>query len=57
MWLSNYEHRLNMGVNSERFLLCLSRLYSTIGITLAFRTKTPLRMSPQNYQFLIHFVA
>ncbi len=46
-----------MGANSERFLLCRSRLYSTIGITFAFRTKTPLRMSPQNYQFLIHFVA
>lgn len=46
-----------MGVNSERFLLCLSRLYSTIGITFAFRTEFPLQRSPQNFQFLIHFVA
>lgn len=46
-----------MGVNSERFLLCLSRLYLTIGITLAFRTKTPLQRVPQNFRLLIHFVA
>ena len=57
MWLSNYEHRLNMGVNSELSLLCRSRLYSTIGITFAFRTEFPLRRTPQNFQFLIHFVA
>ncbi len=46
-----------MGVNSERFLLCLSRLYSTIGITFAFRTEFPLQRSPQNFHLLIHFVA